>query len=108
MSRQTNAAALELALEKARYEVARAQRQYDLVDPANRLVAGELEQRWNGALTRVAELEAQLGELDCARVSLSEAQQRRLCELGEDLDCLWNHPSRVQRTEEAHRAHRAA
>jgi DNA invertase Pin-like site-specific DNA recombinase len=62
---------IELALEKARYEVARAQRQYDLVDPANRLVAGELEQRWNGALVRAAELEAQLGELDCARVSVS-------------------------------------
>jgi excisionase family DNA binding protein len=83
---------IELALEKAHYEVARAQRQYDLVDPANRLVAGELEQRWNGALVRTAELEAQLGELACARVSVSEAQQRRLLELGDDLDCLWNHP----------------
>ena len=84
---------VELALEKARYEVTRAQRQYDLVDPANRLVAGELEQRWNGALVRAAELEAQLDELDCARVSLSEAQQRRLLELGDDLDSLWNHPA---------------
>ena len=83
---------IELALEKARYEVTRAQRQYDLVDPANRLVAGELEQRWNGALVRAAELEAQLSELDCARVSVSEAQQRRLLELGDDLDSLWNHP----------------
>ena len=33
---------LELALEKARYEVGRARRQYDAVDPDNRLVAGEL------------------------------------------------------------------
>jgi len=82
---------IELALEKARYEVARAQRQYDLVDPANRLVAAELEQRWNGALVRAAELEAQLGELDCACVSVNEAQQRRLLELGHDLDRLWNH-----------------
>jgi hypothetical protein len=38
---------VELALEQARYEVARAQRQYDAVDPDNRLVAGELERRWN-------------------------------------------------------------
>jgi excisionase family DNA binding protein len=82
---------IELALEKVRYEVARAQRQYDLVDPANRLVAGELEQRWNGALARAAELEAQLGELDRARVCVSEAQQRQLLELGEDLEGLWNH-----------------
>jgi hypothetical protein len=37
----TQRQALELALEKARYEVQRARRQYDRVDPANRLVAGE-------------------------------------------------------------------
>ena len=41
---------LELALAQARYEVAHARRQYDAVDPANRLVAGELERRWNEAL----------------------------------------------------------
>src|ERR1700691_5695543 len=45
--------ALELALEKARYEAKRAQRQFDLVDPENRLVASELEARWNEALGRV-------------------------------------------------------
>ena len=93
MSRQTNDGCIEVALEKARYEVARAQRQYDLVDPANRLVAAELEQRWNGALVHAAELEAQLGELDFARVSVSEAQQRRLHKLGDDLEGLWNHPA---------------
>ena len=44
---------LELALAQARYEVAHARRQYDAVDPANRLVAGELERRWNEALAAV-------------------------------------------------------
>jgi len=38
-------------LEHARYEVTHARRQYDAVDPANRLVAAELERRWNQALT---------------------------------------------------------
>ena len=33
---------LELSLQQARYEAAHAQRQYDAVDPTNRLVAGEL------------------------------------------------------------------
>ena len=41
---------LELSLTEARYEAAHARRQYDAVDPANRLVAGELERRWNMAL----------------------------------------------------------
>lgn len=43
-----------LALEHALYEVAHARRQYDAVDPANRLVAAELERRWNQALTSAA------------------------------------------------------
>ena len=41
---------LELALEQARYEVGHARRQYDAVDPDNRLVAAELEKRWNERL----------------------------------------------------------
>jgi hypothetical protein len=41
--------ALTLAVEKARYEAQRAQRQYDRVDPDHRLVTGELERRWNGS-----------------------------------------------------------
>src|SRR5215471_9122963 len=41
---------LELSLQQTRYEAAHARRQYDAVDPANRLVAGELERRWNEAL----------------------------------------------------------
>jgi excisionase family DNA binding protein len=36
----------ELALEQARYEAARARRQYDAIEPENRLVAAELERRW--------------------------------------------------------------
>ena len=36
---------LELALEQARFEALRAARQYDAVDPDNRIVAAELERR---------------------------------------------------------------
>jgi DNA invertase Pin-like site-specific DNA recombinase len=43
-------AALLRDLEAARYAAERAFRQYDAADPANRLVAGELEARWNTAL----------------------------------------------------------
>ena len=51
--------ALGRDLEAARYAADRAFRQYDAADPANRLVAGELEARWNRALTHVAEVESQ-------------------------------------------------
>ena len=39
---------VELALTQACYEADLAKRQYDAVDPDNRLVAAELERRWNG------------------------------------------------------------
>jgi DNA invertase Pin-like site-specific DNA recombinase len=61
---QTRRDAVALALERARYEAARAQRQYDATEPENRLVAAELEGRWNAALTKVRELEERLSELD--------------------------------------------
>ena len=47
---------LELALQKARYEASRIERQYQATEPEKRLVATELEKRWNNALTHVAEL----------------------------------------------------
>ncbi len=53
-------------LEAARYAADRAFRQYDAADPANRLVAGELETRWNMALARVAEVEAKIATHDAA------------------------------------------
>jgi Recombinase zinc beta ribbon domain len=51
---------LELSLQQARYEAAHARRQYDAVDPANRLVAGELERRWNEALQAVHRIEGEM------------------------------------------------
>src|SRR6202140_2472875 len=68
-----------LALEQARYEVTRARRQYDAVDPANRLVAAELERRWNQALTAEAQLEAELVALQEGRERpLTDAQKREM------------------------------
>ena len=58
--------ALELELREARYEAARAQRQYDAAEPEYRLVAATLEQRWNTALARVATLEQRLAQLAAA------------------------------------------
>lgn len=46
-------------LERARYEVERAQRQYDAVEPENRLVVRTLEQRWEAALADEVRLKAE-------------------------------------------------
>jgi DNA invertase Pin-like site-specific DNA recombinase len=85
--------ALELALEHARYEVSRARRQYDAVDPDNRLVAAELEVRWNAALQDVAQVESRVAELQSTASTLSGEQKQRLKELGEDLPRLWENPN---------------
>src|SRR5215510_2258405 len=54
--------ALKRDLEAARYAAQRAQKQYDHADPENRLVADELERRWNVALQRVRELEMRIDQ----------------------------------------------
>jgi DNA invertase Pin-like site-specific DNA recombinase len=85
--------ALTLALEGARYEAERARRQYDAVEPENRLVARTLEQRWEAALARVAELEERLGSVAAGPVLVSAAERERLLALGHDLAAVWHHPA---------------
>jgi DNA invertase Pin-like site-specific DNA recombinase len=84
--------ALALALERARYEEQRARRQFDAVEPENRLVASELETRWNGALAQVAEAEARLAAVEKTATPLSAPQKQWLLALSEDVMSLWNHP----------------
>lgn len=82
-----------LAVEQARYEVIRARRQYDAVDPANRLVAAELERRWNQALTTEAQLEAEFAALQQNRERpLTDAQKREILAFARDLPGLWDNP----------------
>ena len=83
---------LDLALEQARFEARRAARQFDAVDPDNRLVAGELEVRWNDALVRVGQLEEDLTTLATTHEDLTPAQRHQLMQLGEDLPAVWEHP----------------
>lgn len=81
------------AVEQARYETTRAQRQYDAVDATNRLVAAELERRWNVTLRVQSDLEEELEQLRMERPArLSEEQRRALLGLGADLRRLWEHP----------------
>jgi len=82
-----------LALEHARYEASRARRQYDAVDPDNRLVAAELERRWNEALRAQTRLEEEMAALERQRPQpIGTATQREILALAEDLPRLWDHP----------------
>jgi excisionase family DNA binding protein len=84
---------IELALEQAHYEVRRARRQYDAVDPDNRLVAAELEMRWNERLTVVRDLETELEALTTSSApEPAPADHERLMALGADLQRAWVSP----------------
>jgi hypothetical protein len=76
-------------LEAARYAADRAFRQYDAADPENRLVAGELEVRWNRALSRVAACETRIAEHDAATPRPTPAPIS-LSALAEDLQGVWS------------------
>ena len=89
----------EMALQQARYEVAHARRQYDAVDPDNRLVASELERRWNERLAAAARLEEQIRSLqnEQPRV-LCDDERAALLALADDLPRLWSHPAASSET----------
>ncbi len=85
--------ALTRDLEAARYAADRAFRQYDATDPANRLVAAELESRWNRALTRVSEIEARLAVHDKTTPPRSDLSVASFVTLAHDLRTVWNAPT---------------
>lgn len=84
--------AIALSLKEARYLAERARRQYEVVEPENRLVAEELERRWNAALGRVAELERRCEEEQAKRAAKSDMVQVNLGNLAADLEKVWFHP----------------
>src|SRR6476620_3111681 len=97
-SRQEIVAAVERELEVARYEASLAARRYELVDPAKRHVARELEARWNGALERVGELERRIEDLRAGSAEAPKIDRALLLQLAHDLPRAWNAPSTDMRT----------
>ncbi len=90
---------VELALTQARYEADLARRQYDAVDPQNRLVAAELERRWNERLAEVARQEERLAATAAVQPeALSGEDKERLLALGGDLETVWEHPGATAET----------
>jgi DNA invertase Pin-like site-specific DNA recombinase len=79
-----------LRRERARYEAERARRQYDAVEPENRLVARSLERAWEEKLRAVEAIEQEYERWRRAEpLVLSEADQGALRVLGENLPRIW-------------------
>jgi len=85
--------ALTRDLEAARYAADRALRQYDATDPQNRLVAAELELRWNRALERVADLQDRIDAHEGQRPAQTSATPDDFVSLASELKTVWADPA---------------
>lgn len=81
--------ALQLELQAAQYTAEKTRRQYDVADPANRLVTAELERRWNAAMQTVQALENKIAEAAAAN-DAERMQCEPLGHLATDLQGVWN------------------
>ena len=81
-------------LERASYEADRAWRQYDAVDPANRLVARELERQWEAKLADRRRLDEEYARFRAEQPRhLTAADRTRIEALAADLPGLWHGPT---------------
>jgi hypothetical protein len=81
-------------VERRRYRAALAERQFDQVDPDNRLVAAELERRWEEALRDAKQAEAALAQAQAengeAPAMINDALRAAFTDVGRQLPELWH------------------
>lgn len=82
-----------LQVEKAEYEADRARRQYQAVEPENRLVARDLERRWNEKLEVLQEIRQQSEKQATFDAGISDGEIVRLQSLGKELRKVWDSSS---------------
>ncbi len=82
----------KLRLQRAEYEAQLAQKQYDQIDPENRLVASTLERRWNDSLLEVEKVKQQIDEITQSKNVVVSSQRDQVLALARDLPKLWHAP----------------
>jgi len=88
----------QLRLDRTRYQGQVAKRQYDAVDPENRLVAAELEKRWNDTLVALQNLEGEYLQAQCTDLApLDEVERQAVGQLADDLPAVWHAPTTTAR-----------
>ena len=84
---------LRLELEQLDYEVRRAFDQYNQVDPGHRLVAAELERRWNAKLEEQETLSAKIAAVEAEQPPLNAKAESKIRALGRNFPRVWKDPS---------------
>lgn len=82
-----------LQIEKAEYEAQRAERQYDAVEPENRVVARELERRWNARMEELEVIRAKARDARARQPALTPDELLMARALGSDLQAVWSAPT---------------
>jgi len=90
---QQKSDALFYALEQARYQANRIERQVNNVDPENHLVFDTLTKRWQQALEEVDHLQSQYQQFQAQHQPMAEQEKQRLFELADDLTKVWYNPN---------------
>jgi DNA invertase Pin-like site-specific DNA recombinase len=81
----------ELRLERLRYQAERARRQYDAVEPENRLVARSLESAWEGKLRALEKAQQEHDVwLNQQSLTLTSEDRQDILALGQNLPAVWN------------------
>ena len=81
--------AFEQKINQLEYETSRAFEQYNEVDPRNRLVAAELERRWNEKLEELEQAKKNLTNAEIEKCSISDEEKRKILALGESFSEVW-------------------
>ncbi len=77
--------------ERSRHQAARAEQQYQTVDPTNRLVARTLEERWEHALRQTRQVEEEYERfVNASPPRLNDAERERIRALAANIPALWN------------------
>ena len=81
---------MALRRERARYDAERARRQYDAVEPENRLVARSLELLWEQKLRAAEAIEKEYEQWRLEEpLVLGDADRTALLALGKNLPAIW-------------------
>jgi len=81
----------QLSLERAKYEANRAERQYQQVEPENRLVARNLEARWNEKLAELARIQHEYEQHRSQQNWIpTEQDKAQILALAKELPRIWN------------------
>jgi DNA invertase Pin-like site-specific DNA recombinase len=80
----------KLRLERSHYEAQRAQRQYQAVEPENRLVARNLEKNWEAKLQAAEKLDREYEQWRRSHsITITAADRQEILALGENLPKIW-------------------